>query len=599
MTVPYTLAIGGTFTESFYSGVAANTSTVPGKFDVALAGRGYVLDLEGGYYIDKFTHKTVTMTKGQTVDSAEPGEQTLNPEAAWRRSTSSWHLGAGQIHRDLKDSDGHRFRSSKGVNPWTRSQLTLLADTAVAHTVANTGTTAKIVSTGTKLYYTDLQTVYQTDLTTKTACTGTPAAAVTALASTGGTIYAAFGASGVYKATGTAFTSFEASTTSLVGFVKGRLLSASGSALRDISTGTAVVVTPANLDTAFSWVAFAEGTSHAYAAGNIGDKGIVYRLAVKSDGTGLDVPVIAARLPDGETVAAIYGYSGVIVIGTSRGFRVATQAGSGDLTYGPVVDLGVTVGAFCGRGQYVWFGWSNYDAASTGVGRMDLQNFTEPYVPAYASDLMVTGSGVVDGVQFLGSTLAVGVTAVGIYQPTANLVASGTLDSGVINFNIGENKTVIGGRPDWSDPGTVTMAVATQGGAFTQINITGETRKGTYHEHRLTLNRSGLDATTGPTVRAATLYAYPAPVRTELITVPLVLTEQITAGIAGSQEPMDVNAVIAEIRSLAADQTITTFQIGALSYTVKVDDFAWRPVTPCKTQKAWNGTMICQLKVVF
>ena len=46
-----------------------------------------------------------------------------------------------------------------------------------------------------------------------------------------------------------------------------------------------------------------------------------------------------------------------------------------------------------GQFKYIWFGWSDFDNVSTGLGRQDLSTFIDQQAPAYTSDLMVTGGG--------------------------------------------------------------------------------------------------------------------------------------------------------------------------------------------------------------
>lgn len=590
----FALLLTGSFTEAFYTGVQSTTAEVPGKWPVALAGRGYLLDLESGGY----QHRSVPILKQQlATDQDEVGEGSVNPEGAWRRATDSWHMGAGQTRRDDAQSISQRYRTSKGIDPWTRGQIGLLHDTAQAHTTA--ATTVPMASTDQYVYWVSAaQAVERTDLTTSIACTGEPAANITSLVSDGKRIYGAFGASGTYKTNadnGNVFAVFEASAATLVGWAKGRVLSASGSALRDISTGTAVVITPASMPAAFVWTAIAEGTSQVYAAGNSGDKGLIYRIAVKSDGTGLDVPIVAGRLPDGETVAAIYGYAGLLLIGTSRGIRAASQGSTGDLTIGPLIDLNVTVRVFVGRGQFVWFGWTNYDATSTGTGRLDLANFTEPLVPAYATDAMVTGQGTVDGLAYLSDSLVIGVASLGVYKPSANLVASGTVESGVIGFTIVEDKLFVGGQKGVVGSGACALSISVEGSSYTTFDESGETERGANCELRLTLTRSASDSTAGPTVESLTLFAYPAVSRTLLYEVPLLLTAH-PVDLSGAEGFMDIDGALDEIVSLVRGGQITTLQQGNRSATVRVEDYVFVQATWDSDQHTYEGTCTIRAK---
>lgn len=567
--------------SAWFSGSAPATPGVPHLWHVSLAGRGYLLDLAANEY----AHRTVPILKQDLgADQNEPSEASLNPEGPWRRSSSSWHGGAGQTHRDLPDSSTHRFRASKGVDVWTRGELTLLADTTEAHAVA--GATAQIAAMGAALYYTDGEDVIRTDLTTPTTCTGTPSANVQSITASGSTVWAAYGADGVYAATSTTFSNVTTDDANLVGWAKGRILMADGKKLSDLSSGTPSTVLD-HADSGFVWSCIADGIGNIFAGGNSGDKALIYRIGITADGSALSAPVVAARLPDGELIHAMVGYLGTLILGTSRGFRLCAESDTGQLTMGPLIDLGVAVRAFATKGDSVWFGWSNYDSDSTGCGRINLgYPFTDTLVPAYASDLMVTGQGVVDGLAFLGDTLAVGVATEGIYQPSGT-VTSGTLESGTVTYGLAEEKIVRGGIVDFD--GTVTMSISTEGGEYTTLDETGETERGRYHEWRVTLGA-------GAKVRGVTLLAYPSPTRTRTITLPLLLHSTLKT-VAGTEVGFPVEQARVEIESLSETQRIVTFQEGVRRYQVKVEDFVWAPYAP-NTSGGWDGTLTIKVKEV-
>jgi hypothetical protein len=570
------------FHSAWFSGAAPATPGVPHLWHVSLAGRGYILDLKANEY----AHRTVPMLKQDLgADQAEPGEHSLNPEGPWRRSSSSWHGGAGQTHRDLADSTPTRFRTSKGVDVWTRGQLSLLAGTAEMHALTG-GATAQIVSMGDYLYYCDDEDVVRTDGTTPTTCTGTPAADVLSLAASGSTVWAAYGASGVYSATGTTFSNVTTDDANLVGWAKGRILMADGKLLSDLSSGTPASVLD-HADAGFEWTCIADGVGSIFAGGNSGNKALIYRIGITADGSALSAPVVAARLPDGELVHSMVGYLGTLILGTSQGFRLCAEADNGNLTMGPLIDLGVAVRCFATYGDSVWFGWSNYDATSTGCGRINLgYPFTDTLVPAYASDLMVTGQGTVDGLAFLGDDLAIGVAGDAIYEPSGT-VSSGTVESGRISYGLSEEKIVRGGIVDFD--GTVTMSISTDGGEYTTLDESGETERGRYHEWRLTLG-------TGATVRGVTLLAYPSPTRTRTITLPLILHSTVHT-VAGTDVAFPVEQARLEIESLAATQRIVTYQEGARRFQVKVEDYVWAPYAP-NLSGSWDGTMTIKVKEV-
>ena len=124
------------FDEPWFTGSPSASSTeVPGVFQVALDGHGYIIDPAG------YSRVTVPLRRESTDESVEPGEQTLNTGGAWRRSQDNWFLGAGQefldnrfafvsvyTHSGEDPSVRTRFWRSKGVNPWQEGTLSLLPE---------------------------------------------------------------------------------------------------------------------------------------------------------------------------------------------------------------------------------------------------------------------------------------------------------------------------------------------------------------------------------------------------------------------------------------------------------------------------------------
>lgn len=583
------MPLTGPFTGSFFSGVAATLASIPYSWPAALNGRGYMLDDARS---EDHVERSVASQKQQFVSSDEPGERSLNPEGAWRRAWSSWHHGAGQTHREGDGSDTYRFRTSKGVDVWTRGELTLLDDTENAHSAG--GSSVQMVASQGYLYYLDGQTVYRTDLTTETAVTGTPAATATGICSTGSAVYVAFGTSDVYKITGTSGSLFVGSDMDVVGAAKQRILGARTNTLYDLSAGSATTLLAHN-DTAFRWVAFADGTSHIYAAGNAGTSAAIYRVEVTDDATALDVPIIAGRLPFGETVTGLFGYAGLLFIGTSLGFRVAQQASSGDLAIGPLVELGVPVYGFAAWRQYVWFTWTNFDSTSTGIGRIDptVQHADGSY--AYASDLLAAASGTVRSVAVLDGAVAFGVDASGVWKSSGVPVASGTVDSGIVRFDVTEQKLLVGGSAGWVGPGQVTLSASVDGGAFSTLNESGFNRSGSWFELRITLTEN----TTSPTVTSAVMRAFELSRPTRVLIVPLLMHDRVVR-FGGAEHRFDVTAALDEIRTLWAEGTPTVYQEGHESWAVTVEDYEFRKTHEVidGSRHQWVGTCTVKLKVL-
>lgn len=597
------MSFGTGYATPFFTG-SSLSSEVPSRFHCSLAGRGYMIDTAR---LEDFTRRSIPLLRQQADSSDAPGEATLSPEELWRRSQDSWDHGAGQTYLDRGDSDNRRFRTSKGVDVWERWALQLLPDTTQARSSANTN--LRLATAGSRLYALDgTALVYTTNLSAFTTVTGTPGAA-TSIASDGFSVFTAHGASGIYSTnTGTgAAASMTTGTVSLVGYVKGRLMAANANSLYNVTSFT-VAALPAALythpNTGFTWVGFAEGQAAIYAAGYAGDKSLIYRIALKPDGTALDVPVVAGELPDGEIVRSIGGYLGYVLLGTDKGVRFCSTNSDASLTIGSLIPTGAAVQCFEGQDRFVWYGLTNYDATSTGLGRMDLQTFTFTLTPAYASDLMVTGQGaVLDVVTFLNKRV-LAVSGLGFYTQSTNKVASGILDSGLITFGLPDLKTAVKLDVKVREAVDTNRAyISVDGGAFTLVGtrssaevdpfIVGE-QSGETFEVRHELLNADVDLTAGPVITRYTLRAYPRPAQGEIFTVPVLLHEKVKTRTNDYFQRPD--AELSLLLGYRETKELLAFQIGSEAHTVLVDDaiFAYSHLTTSGT--AWNGTALLRLK---
>lgn len=606
------MGISAPFDTPIYQGGQTLSSNVPGVYPISLAGHTYFVDMHPEFRFMYFSRKSIDFLRDSQDVANVPGENSVNPDDLWRRTEESWHHGAGQVYYDRSDSDPYRFRSSKGIDTWTKWQISLLPDTANKRSSANTG--LYLVSVGNRLYVTDGATAganlyYTTDVTvgspTWTAVTGTPAVAASSIASDGNNVWAAYGASGLYNTARTSGAAAQYVTTALsssaiVGFIKGRLMVGSGASIYNVTASGALptaLFTHNNTD--FTWVGFGEGTNNIYFAGFSGDKSWVYRTVIRSDGSALDAPAVAAELPDGEIVRSIQGYLGFIVIGTDRGIRFCTADGQGNLTLGALIPTSNAVYCFEPQDRFVWFGWTNYDSTSTGLGRLDLSVFTAPLVPAYASDLMATAQGNVTSIASFQNLRVFCVSGQGVFAQVTTKVASGTIDSGLAAYGIHDAKV-----PMYVDirfaplVGSVQALLATDGGSFTSLgtlNASGSTTGSLataqprcwLAEWRMVLNRASGSDTVGPVVYRSTLRAFPAGVSGEEWNIPLILHERYVVG--DEVYTMDVRAEVSYISSLVADRRYVTFQEGANSYSVFVTGYEWRPHHLMMDGTYWDG----------
>lgn len=600
-----------TFTHPYNTSRAAVAGTaVATTYHVALGGRGYMIDTKSEWF-----WRTIPKLRPQQDTAGQPSERSFNPEGLWRRSHESWHKGAGQTWLDRPESDPYRFHSSKGIDVWTRWQFTLLPTTDQKRTSANTN--LRLVTVGARLYLADGQTLLKTaDITTDsptwTTITGTPANTLSSLASDGFVAYAAYGSDGIYRSvwnTSTA-SSWVTGTVNLVGYVRGRIMAAAGADLYNVTAAGAL---PAALythpNTDWTWVGFAESLNQIYAAGFSGDKSIVYRLEVKADGTALDVPVAAAQLPDGEIVRSIQGYLGFICIGTDRGMRFASPDSDGNLTLGALIPTDAAVYCFEGQSQYIWFGWTNYDATSTGLGRMDLTVFPSPGAPAYASDLMATAQGAVTSVVTFQNRRVFAVSGSGIHAQDGAKVASGTIDSGYINFGVGEPKAphYVDVRPQALNGGTYRASIAGSDGSFTSLGVHSTSTNddpfpvpnmsGDYFELRQTLTRDEDSTAQAPVIARYTLQAEVAADIGTHVFLPLLLRDE--DDLEGTPQQRNPRAELEYIRDLWLTKQRVLYQEGHLSYEVTIEDYEWRPEHRSEQpDPGFQGVCLVKAKIV-
>jgi len=612
-----------TLNQPYYLGTGSSDTAAAGLTHVALGSHAYILDWDSDAAL---VHRSVPLLKQQQDQRDLPGEQSINPEGFWIRSGESWHRGAGQDLFDRKESDPFRFRDSVGMFVWDKWHLTLLNATDQKRSSANTN--LKLAVAGSFFYAIDGTALVRTaDITpgtpTFTTITGTPGTPPTDIASDGFNVLTAHGASGLYKTTRGAATTVShiTGTVDVISFVKNRWLASSARIIYDVSALTvgaggalpAAFFTHPNTD--FVWVDFAEGNAAIYMAGFSGDKSLIYRSAIKADGTALDAPVVAGHLPDGEIVSSIYGYLGrFILIGTNKGWRLAISTDTGDLNIGKLIPTTSTVRSFEGQGEFVWFGWSAFSATATGLGRLSLGEFTDTdqLVPAYASDLMVDGqtNDILSVVTF--QTLPVfTVSGVGIFaEDPGSLVEMGHLDTGEISYGITDPKIALFiDAQHMGEMGEHEISISKDAGAFSSIGLHHHDQfpralgqlTGRFFELRHALHRDMTDPMMGLDIRSWLLLSQPKvkSVTTNIIAT-VLLTSEIEDLDGGSlfYKPYDELSYIA---TLARDKDITNWQEGDTAFSVIVEDYELnynRLLQGAEGMTGYNGSCTIKMKVV-
>ena len=589
---------------SYFTGVGASV-LVPHVFPVAINGRPYLIDSKSGEFSRQFDDRT----RNSMDQSTEPGESSINSQGLWRRSQSSWHYGAGQEYSDTTDAEPYRFNTSKGVDVWERGKLSLLKDTT--QILSDAADTLKSIVAGTRLYVASGGNVtFYTSLTSGlTNCTDEPGGDVVSMTSDGYNVWAAFTGHGIHVTnTGVAKIDFDSyitgtDTFTRIKYVKGRLMAAAGNSMYNFTTsggpGAALFPHP---NTNFTWVGFAGGQNHIYAAGFAGQKSLIYKTIIKADASTLDAPSVALELPEGEIVTALDSYLGYVLIGTTTGFRFASADGDGNLVVGPLIKVG-QVDAFASQGQFVWFSYKNLDATSTGLGRMDISNQVSTNQPAWASDLMVTGQGAVPSINMYGTRPVFTVTGLGVYcEHATNLVASGTLETGLYRWGVIDPKFV----PKWdlhteSLNGSVSVAISPDKEGYTTIGTASEagTSASTFDglepyivdvEVKLTLTaKAGL--LLGPVVNRWMGRAYAAPFRSEIFSVPLLLHKRVN--VRGRDYFFDVDDELERLRLLVSEPSVISYQENKSKYSVIVENIQWKPLDSPQSPNEWDWDGTC------
>ena len=396
----------------------------------------------------------------------------------------------------------------------------------------------------------------------------------------------------------------------LLTYVKGRLMAANGPSIYNITSAAvpSALLTQANTD--FQWVGFAEGPGFIFAAGFSGTRSLIYKIGLTTDGTALTAPIVAGELPTGETVRSVKGYLGFLLVGTDIGLRLASIDGSGNLTFGSLISTPAPVQNFEPADRFVWFGYSNYDGSSTGLGRVDLSVFTQPLTPAYASDVMATGQGAVVSISSTSNRRAFAVSGVGVFVENLTYVPSGTLNTGRITYGISDDKVAmfldlrhapltgtVGASLQVGGGSSVTMGTSSAAGSTSNAYpLNAQQSRAEYFNLALTLTR---DATTllAPTVTRLTLRSYPAPSRSFRFTVPVLLHTRVR-DLGGNDQYMNPQDERDFLEGLCRSQALFAYQEGNAGYTVLLDDVTWVPIKQTGDLGSFDGTLVLRLKEV-
>lgn len=342
--------------------------------------------------VARMVRRPVASLRQQVDQGAQPGEQSLDNTALWKRTCSDFILGQGQDFFDQEEeSNQRRMLAVQNLDPMSdRRALANTINWGGAVSAFTAAGSHRLMRTGSNFWWGSTSQLHRSGshtVFTTTSITGGPGvSSFRDMAVFGTTMYVAY-ATAVYSGsvTGSSVSLFSSEDCDVISADLGRLVCGHDADLFELdSTGTRIDIF-SHPNAAWDWTSFAAGNAGIYCAGHDGLRSELYLITV-IDATGaLAPPFPVAQLPAGELVRRIAYFGGFLVICTSKGVRVAEAAQSGLLSYGPLIELGDTRGvSFEGRFAYV-----TCDSIPTfdnpGVIALDMSRVTAPLTPAYAA----------------------------------------------------------------------------------------------------------------------------------------------------------------------------------------------------------------------
>ena len=614
---------------------------------------------EHSYDIDvaQYRRTTIPTLREQRDMSDEPGEQSIDSQF-WLRSQTDWSYGAGQTYFDIADANRGRFSSSSGVDVWTQGQISLLPmceskNNAKSYTnvimkifKSTSGTDYMYVANGNVLEYSSNFSAADGSVTWNTVTALASPQTITDIASDGSTIFIAYGSSRTATWTTIGNTTQPSALSGglnpdYLRVVGGRLFGIDGSNLAEY-TGDAAKVTNSVDSTLLGgglWVTVCAGPVGFYAASNTAGTGAISFISVKDSDGLLNEPQQVAELPRGETINEMISYGGVLAIATSKGLRIAgIDAGSGAVTFGPVIDDVGEVFSLTADERFIWFG-----GASGKAYRVDLSRFTETLVPAWAADLLSVGDGnSLGNVTYIarsdGKTYFIDAGN-GVQGPmsTGQLVATGTMTVGDVKWNSQFDKilrtieirsapgSIVAAAQTWADAdvewadadefwvgqtatvgGSVTATVTNDDNySVTTGTLTNKTpvdvatlvpELSEAFKIQLNLTRDST-VTAGPQIESWKIQAFPAPTRVDEIIVPIVLKTRVaTSRGRGTAKAYDTKAEYDALRTAMTAKKVITYQEGSRSDTAVIDQIAMSAEKLSDDGDWWEG--VCTLRLL-
>jgi len=556
---------------STVSGVGQVNAPDSTNWDCAIGDLTFLL---GTSQQNPFVRETADFRRQRIDTERNPGEQSID-SGYWVRSQPSWHYGSGLSTAEPLEANEEesqfRYKEGGGVNPWTAGELTLLNETASVHSSSATNMSVLGVQTGV-LFREDAVLTYIDNAGTATAVTWGGTGNIGSMTDTG-QYYLVSNDTGIYRGdlpsgTGTLIYNNKSTPSyTLIRWIKSRVMYADGVDIHEI---TDLTPSSASLPTAlfshpnsdWEWTDFADGPTSIYVSGYSLENSAIYRIGISTTATTttLSQPVIVAEMPRGEDILSMYSYVGsFLIIGTTNGVRVASINDDGSLTIGPLVVTDAPVDDAVAFGSFVYVttrdkGNAGDRTQRAGLFRIDLGQTlnNNPLNFAHAADLTIPSSSTATGNAVSVTTsddkiwFCVTGTDGGVFKQQDTFVDSGWIETGRIRLGTVERKgwrdirllsksgfagtsTAYASTTEEGSPSTWSLAII---GSGENNDITGKLNVAAPSPEPnlyLAFNLQK-DTATGETAKLIgyQLRAVPAPERTRLLSVPIMLFDFVT-----------------------------------------------------------------------
>jgi len=556
---------------STVSGVGQVNAPDSTNWDCAIGDLTFLL---GTSQQNPFVRETADFRRQRIDTERNPGEQSID-SGYWVRSQPSWHYGSGLSTAEPLEANEEesqfRYKEGGGVNPWTAGELTLLNETASVHSSSATNMSVLGVQTGV-LFREDAVLTYIDNAGTATAVTWGGTGNIGSMTDTG-QYYLVSNDTGIYRGdlpsgTGTLIYNNKSTPSyTLIRWIKSRVMYADGVDIHEI---TDLTPSSASLPTAlfshpnsdWEWTDFADGPTSIYVSGYSLENSAIYRIGISTTATTttLSQPVIVAEMPRGEYILSMYSYVGsFLIIGTTNGVRVASINDDGSLTIGPLVVTDAPVDDAVAFGSFVYVttrdkGNAGDRTQRAGLFRIDLGQTlnNNPLNFAHAADLTIPSSSTATGNAVSVTTsddkiwFCVTGTDGGVFKQQDTFVDSGWIETGRIRLGTVEKKgwrdirllsksgfagtsTAYASTTEEGSPSTWSLAII---GSGENNDITGKLNVAAPSPEPnlyLAFNLQK-DTATGETAKLIgyQLRAVPAPERTRLLSVPIMLFDFVT-----------------------------------------------------------------------